>query len=287
MTILITGATGHFGRLAIDALIARGVHPAELVAGARTPSKGADLAARGITVVHLDYDDAASVAAAVKDVDRVLLVSGSELGKRTAQHRAVIDAARDASVTLLAYTSIIDANNSPLPLAPEHLETEALIAESGLDAVILRNDWYNENYLPELDRARTTGEIAGSAGDGRVASAARADYAEAAAVVLTDPAAHAGHTYELAGNHAWDFDELAEVVSRALGSEVDYRRLEPDEHVAALQAAGLDLDAAGFVAALDAGIAAGALDHPGKALAELIGRPTVSIEQTIRAAVSA
>lgn len=287
MTILITGATGHFGRLAIDALIARGVSPADIVAGARTPSNGADLAARGIGVVHLDYTDPDSVAAAFAGVDRVLLVSSSEIGQRTAQHRVVIDAARDASVSLIAYTSIVDADDNPIPLAPEHVETEALIAESGLPAVILRNDWYSENYLTDIDTARASGEVTASTRHGRVASAARADYAEAAAIVLIDSDAHAGRTYELAGETSWDYDELAATLGRLLGRDVEFRNLEADEHVAALQAVGLDLDTAGFVAAIDAGIAAGGLDHPSETLATLIGRPTTSLEQTLAAAINA
>lgn len=281
MTILVTGASGHLGRLVIERLLARGAAASDVVAGARTPDKVAGL---GVRAVELDYDRPETVAAALEGVDRVVLVSSSEVGKRSAQHRTVVDAAKAAGVELLVYTSLFHATESPLPLAAEHIETEQLIAASGIPAAILRNDWYSENYAGDAERARETGEIASSTGDGRVSSASRVDYADAAAaVVLAD--GHAGKVYELAGDTAWNFDELAAAIGEVIGREVAYRRLTTEEHIAALEAAGLDAGTAGFVAALDAGIAAGALESSDRTLSELIGRPTTPLVDALRAAL--
>lgn len=283
MTILVTGATGQLGRLVIDRLLARGAAAGDLVAGARTPAKAADLAARGVRVVPLDYEDPATVAAALTGVDRVLLISSSEVGKRATQHRVVLDAVSAAGVELLGYTSLTRADTSPSPLAPEHLETERAIAASGIPAVVLRNNWYAENYLPDLQRAGTTGEIAAGAGDGKVAVAARVDYADAAAAVLLGDG-HAGRTYELGGDAVLDYDDIAAAIGEVLGREVRYRRLTAEEQRAELAAAGLDEGLAGFVVGLDSSIAAGALDLADPTLTTLIGRPTTTLAEALRAA---
>lgn len=284
MTVLVTGASGHLGRLVVDSLLARGAAPAEIVAGARSPQKIEDLAAKGVRMVPLDYDDPATIAAALDGVDRVLLISGSDVGRRAEQHRAVVEAAAAAGVDLLAYTSLGKGADSPLPLAPDHVATEAAIAASGVPAVILRNNWYFENYLSDLERARETGEIAASVGDGRVSGASRADYAEAAAAVLLEDG-HAGKVYELAGETAYGYDELADAIGEVIGRPVAYRRLTTEEHLLGLRAAGLDEGTAGFVAALDAGIAAGGLDTPDPTLARLIGHPAATPTEALRAAL--
>ncbi len=280
MTILVTGSTGHLGHLIVERLVARGAAPADVVAGARSPERVE--APEGVRTAVVDYDRPETIAPALEGVDTVVLVSASEPGKRVPQHRAVIDAAVAAGVGRIVYTSIFGGDASPLPLAPEHVETEALLAASGIPATILRNDWYTENYAADVARARETGEIAGSAGTGRVASASRVDYADAAAVVALDDA-HAGRTYELAGDVAWTFDELAVAIGEVVGRDVTYVHLTTDEHVAALQAAGLDAGTAGFVAALDAGIAQGGLDSSDRTLSQLIGRPTTPLVEGLRA----
>lgn len=282
MTILVTGAGGQLGRLVIDRLLARGADPATLVAGARTSSKVADLAERGIRIAVLDYEDPATIAAALDGVDRVLLISGNEVGRRFIQHRAVIDAAVSAGVSLFAYTSLAKADASSLPLAAEHVATEQAIAASGLPAVILRNNWYAENYLPDLSRAAESGVLAASAGDGRVSGAARADYAEAAAVVLLGEG-HAGNVYELSGDTAWSYDDIAAAIGEVAGRPVLYHALTTEEHAGALEAAGLDEGMTGFVTALDAGIARGDLESTDTTLSRLIGRPTTPLADALRA----
>ncbi|WP_243230217.1 SDR family oxidoreductase [Microbacterium sp. CIAB417] len=282
MTILVTGATGQLGRLVIDSLLERGADPAAIVAGARDIARAADLEARGVRVVELDYDRPETVTAALDGVDRVLLISGSDVGQRVPQHRAVIDAARAAGVSQLVYTSAPKATTSDLVLAPEHKATEELIAASGVPAVILRNNWYTENYAADLARAASTGVLAASVGDGRVASAGRRDFAEAAAVVLQEDG-HIGEVYELGGDIAWTYADLAAAISEVVGRPVVYTPLSTEEHAAALEAAGLDAGTIGFVTALDAGIRDGALADTDGTLARLIGRPTTPLVDGLRA----
>jgi len=282
MTIAVTGATGHLGRLIVDDLIARGVAPAEIVAGGRRIETIADLAERGVRVVRADYDDPASLRDAFQGVESLVLVSGSAVGGRTAQHRAAIDAAKETGVRRILYTSAPKATTTPLILAAEHKATEELLAASGLTTVVLRNGWYTENYAGVLDQAEKTGEIIGSVGSGRVASASRIDYAQAAGVVLTTEG-HDGAVYELSGDVAWDYPELAAAVAEVVGRPVVYRDLSPEEHLKALLAAGLDEGAAGFAVALDQDTKAGLLAETSGDLARLIGRPTTPLLEGLRA----
>ncbi len=284
MTILVTGASGHLGALVIDRLLARGADPASLIAGARSPEKLAALADRGVRTVRVDYDDPASLDAALAGVDRVLLVSASIPGQRAAQHAAVVDAAARAGVALFVYTSVVTATTSPLAaLAADHVATEEAIARAGLPAVILRNNWYTENYVADLDRAAATGQLFASVGDGRVASASRIDFADAAAAVLLSDG-HEGAVYELSGDVAWSYDELAAAIGEVVGRDVVYVPLTTEAHTAALEAAGLDAGTIGFVTGLDAGIAAGGLSFTDGTLARLIGRPTTPLVDGLRAA---
>lgn len=286
MTILVTAASGQLGRLVVDALLARGVAPADVVATARDTAKLADLADRGVRTARLDYAEPASIAAALDGVDTVLLVSGSEFGERAAQHQNVIDAAKAAGVAKLVYTSAPQAATADFVLAPEHRATEAAIAASGIPAIIARDNWYTENYAADVSRAADSGVIAASVADGRVASATRADLAEGLAVLLIDDD-HVGRVLELAGSTSWSYDELAAAASEVLGREVRYEPLTTEQHVAALESAGLDAGTAAFVAGIDDGIRRGVLDVPNDALAGLIGRPTTSLADGLRAALAA
>lgn len=281
MTILVTGATGHLGRLVIDSLLERGAEPSSIVAGVRDLTKAADIAARGVRTAVVDYDRPETIAAALDGVDSVLLISGSEVGRRTAQHRAVIDAAQAAGITKLVYTSAPKAPTSALVLAPEHKATEELIAASGVPAVILRNNWYTENYAGDIAQARATGTLTASVGDGRVASASRKDFADAAAVVLLEDG-HLGQAYELGGDVAWNYDDLAAAIAEVTGTDVAYTPLTTEQHAAALESAGLDEGTIGFVTALDAGIRDGALADTDGSLARLIGRPTTPLVEGLR-----
>jgi NAD(P)H dehydrogenase (quinone) len=282
MTVLVTAASGQLGRLVLDSLLERGVDPATIRAGARTPAALSSYAERGVDVVALDYDDPASAEAATRGVDRVLLISGSEVGQRVAQHRTVVEAAAANGVGHLVYTSAPKATTADFALAPEHKATEEAIAAAGVPATILRNNWYHENYAQGLATARETGVIHTSAGEGRVASAARRDYAQAAAVVLTTDG-HAGQVYELAGDVAWDLETLAAASAEVLGREVRLERLTGEEHVALLVSFGLDAGAAAFVAGIDDAIRRGILGDTDGTLSRLLGRPTTPLVDGLRA----
>jgi NAD(P)H dehydrogenase (quinone) len=281
MSIVVTGATGHLGRLTVEGLLERGVDPAEIVATGRSVEKLSDLAERGVRVERLDFDDVPESVSWLGAGDVVLLVSGSEVGKRVAQHTAVVELAQRAGVGRIVYTSAPAADDTTLVLAPEHAATERVIRASGLPFTFLRNGWYDENYVAAFDQAKATGVVVGSAGDGRVASAPRADYAEAAAVVLSSDG-HDDAVYELSGDVAWTLDALAATFGEVLGREVTYQRLTPEEHRQVLIGAGLDEGTAGFVVALDQNTAEGLLAVTTGDLAKLLGRPTVPLVESVR-----
>jgi NAD(P)H dehydrogenase (quinone) len=284
MSIVVTGATGHLGRLIIEGLLREGVAPAQIVAGGRSVDKLADLADRGVRVVRIDYADAGTLDAAFAGAETLMLVSGSEVGQRVAQHGAAIDAAVRAGVSRVVYTSAPKASTSTLVLAPEHKATEELLAASGLAVTVLRNGWYTENYVGAAQQARETGVLAASVGNGLTASASRVDYADAAVAVLTG-AGHEGKVYELTGDVAWSHAELAQVLSDILEREVEYNALTPEEHFAALTSAGLDDGTAGFVVALDGNTREGLLGETSPDLRSLIGRPTTSLRHGLVAAL--
>ncbi|WP_035902082.1 SDR family oxidoreductase [Knoellia subterranea] len=283
-TILVTGATGQLGRLTIDALLERGVAPANVVALVRDRAKATDLETRGITVRVGDFEDPASLDAALAGVDRVVFISGSEVGRRATQHQNVVDAAKRASVELVAYTSIVRADSSPLGLAVEHRATEEALAAAGVPTVLLRNSWYIENYTGQLATQLEHGAVLGAAGEGRVSAATRADFAEAAAAVVTEDG-HAGRTYELGGDTAFTLGEYAAEVSAQSGTEVAYRDLSVDDYRTALVGAGLPEGYAEALASSDDGLKQGALLVETGDLSRLIGRPTTPLADAVRAAV--
>jgi NAD(P)H dehydrogenase (quinone) len=284
MSIVVTGATGHLGRLAVEALVERGVPAADVVATGRRTETLADLAERGVVVRTADYDNEASLEEALAGADRLLLVSGSEVGQRVRQHGNAIAAARAAGVGFIAYTSIAHADTSTLLLAEEHRATEQLLAEAGVPHALLRNSWYTENYTAQLPVYLEHG-IAGAAGDGAVSAATRADYAAAAAaVVATD--GHAGAVYEL-GGAPFTMAELAQVVSAATGRTVTYTDLPVEQYQRVLVAAGLPEPAAAVFADGDRGVAAGELLVEGDDLARLLGRAPTSLPEAVAAAVAA
>lgn len=281
--IAITGATGQLGRLVIDALLQR-VPASEVLALVRDPLKARDLTALGVTVRLADYSQPQTLATALVGVERLLLISSNEIGQRTVQHRAVIDAAKAAGVKLLAYTSVLRADTSALGLAAEHLATEQALRASGLDHVLLRNGWYSENYSAGLPTALEHGVLLGAAGQGRIASAARADYAEAAAVVLTSEG-QAGRVYELAGDSAYTLEQLAAQTARQSGKPLVYQNLSQEEYQAALLGIGLPEGFAVLLADSDAAAAKGALFDDGQQLSRLIGRGTTPIADSVAAAL--
>jgi len=282
MSYIVTATTGHLGRLIVDALLARGVAPDLIVATGRNPDKLNALTALGVKTAVLDYANPETVTAAVQPGDVLVLVSGSELGQRTLQHTQVITAATAAGVARIVYTSAPKATTSDLVLAPEHKATEEFLIASRVPFTILRNGWYTENYAGEIAKGRENGEIVASVGDGRVASASRADYADAAAVALMDDSL-AGQTLELSGDVAWNFDELAATIATLVNEPVAFRNLTPEAHANLLGSFGLDAATVGFVVGLDTNIRNGLLGETSGDLARLTGKPTTPVLEGLAA----
>ncbi|EFM19949.1 NADPH quinone oxidoreductase 2 [Pantoea agglomerans 299R] len=282
--IAITGATGQLGRFVIEALLKK-VPAEEIVAAVRTPAKAADLAAQGITVRQADYSQPEMLRAAFAGVDKLLLISGSEVGQREAQHKAVIEAAQAAGVGFIAYTSLLHADTSPLGLGVEHRATEALLKASGIPFALLRNGWYTENYAASIPPALAHHAFIGAAGEGRIASAARQDYAEAAAEVMSRED-QAGKVYELAGDDSYTLAQFAAEIAAQSGEKVDYVNLSQADFAAALKGAGLPEGLAEMLADSDAGAEKGGLYNDSRQLSKLIGRPTTPWQTVVRAALA-
>jgi len=286
MTIVITGATGQLGRLVVEALLDHGIPARDIVAAGRNLAKLADLAERGVQVRPIDYNDPASLRQAFAGAEKVLLISGSEAGQRIEQHQNAIDAAKEAGVELIAYTSIANADDTGMQLAAEHQATEKALHESGLPFTLLRNSWYLENYTEQLGTYLQHGAVLGSAGKGRVSAATRADYARAAAAVLLKEN-QAGQIYELGGDEPFTLAELAEELSAATGRAVQYQDLPVEQYTAVLTQVGLPEPVAAILADSDLGIARGELLVTSGDLSALIGRPATPMREAVRAAAAA
>ncbi|TGS14404.1 SDR family oxidoreductase [Mesorhizobium sp. M2E.F.Ca.ET.209.01.1.1] len=271
---LVTGATGQLGELVIDALLGR-LSADRIVAATRSPLsiEAQRLRSKGVDVRVVDYREPELVAAAFEGMERLLLISGTDAHARVQQHRNAITAAEQAGIELIVYTSVLRAPESALAVAQDHRQTEADLVASRVPHAILRNGWYTENYLASLRSALDRGVLFGCARDGRICSAARADYAEAAAIVLsTDD--HVGRVYELAGDEAFTLDELASQAASISGQPIVYRDLSPSEYRDKLRAAGLRDELADLLVDSDACAAKGALEDCSRQLSVLIGRPT-------------
>jgi NAD(P)H dehydrogenase (quinone) len=277
--IAITGATGQLGQHVIENLL-KTVPASQIVAIVRNPAKGATLSLQGITVRQADYTDEAAFTTALQGIDKLLLISSSEVGQRTPQHRNVINAAKSARVKFIAYTSLLHADTSPLGLADEHVATEKMLAESGLDFALLRNGWYSENYLASAPAALEHGVFIGAAGDGKIAAATRADYAAAAARVISEEG-HAGKIYELAGDEGWTLSQLAAELAQQSGKKVVYQNLSEVDFAAALKGFGLPAGLAEMLADSDIGASKGGLFDDSHTLSTLIKRPTTSLAESV------
>ncbi|MEQ8658793.1 MAG: SDR family oxidoreductase [Hyphomicrobiales bacterium] len=282
-TILITGATGQLGTLAIGALMET-VDPSKIAALVRPNSDGSDtrvahLQSFGIVTREGDYDDPASLREAFAGIDRLLFISSNSFEPRGAQHRNVVDAAKHAGVGFIAYTSILNAQDTPLQLAIDHRETEAMLAASGINHVLLRNGWYMENHFLALSNALRDGVIIGAAENGRFSAAMRSDYAAAGAAVIHPDAETSTRILELAGDTAYKLHELAEEMSRQSGKAVRYENMAPHVFRSALTSHGLPTHLASLLANTDAGAAEGALFNDSGTLAKVIGRPTKNLAE--------
>ncbi|QKE84426.1 SDR family oxidoreductase [Arthrobacter sp. NEB 688] len=286
MTIVVTGATGQLGHLVVESLLRRGASPADVLATGRDADRLASLAGLGVRTAVVDYADTESLRSAFEGADRVLFVSGSEVGQRITQHGHVVEALRAADVGLVAYTSIAGADTSTMQLAAEHQATEQMLRDSGVPFVLLRNSWYLENYTPQIPTYLEHGAVVGAAGDGRVSAATRADYADAAAAVLLDADVTPETVFEL-GGPTFSLPELAAAVADASGREVVYRDVPEEDLVGILAGAGLPEPYARVLADSDRGIARGDLEVTSGDLERLIGHAPTSMRQAVDDAVAA
>lgn len=283
--IAVTGATGNLGGLVVETLLDDGVSPSDIVAAVRSPDKAEDLAGRGVAVRKADYTLPDTLESAFHGVERLLLISSSEVGQRAEQHSNVVDAAETAGIGFFAYTSMVRTDTSPLKLAAEHKATEERIQDSGIPFTLLRNGWYIENYTENLGPVLERGVLVSCAGDGRVSAATRADYAAAAVTVLTEDG-HEGEVYELGGDEAFTMEELAKELTRQSDTEVVYQKVSEDEYVDILKDAGLPEGYAEVLADADRGIADGHLYVEEDDLHRLIGRPTTPLSKAVADALS-
>jgi NAD(P)H dehydrogenase (quinone) len=278
--IAVTAATGHLGALVVDELLQR-VPTEQVVAVARDADKAKPLADKGVDVRVASYDDRASLEAALQGVDRVLLISGTEVGKRVPQHTNVVEAAKAAGVSFIGYTSAPKAADTDLIIAPEHKATEEVVQASGIPYSIMRNNWYVENYVGTIEGAKHTGAISSATNGGRIGGLPRADLAAGHAAVLSGDG-HENTVYEFAADEPWTFDEFAAALSELLGRPIEHKKVSVDEQASILTAAGVPAETAGFLAGLDVNIANGALDVNGGDLSRIIGRPTTPLREALK-----
>ena len=278
MKIGVTGATGQLGQLVVEQLKQK-TAAENIVALVRTPEKAAKL---GVEARAFDYEKPEELPGSLKDIDRLLLISSSEIGKREQQHKNVINAAKKAGVSWIVYTSLLHTDTSSLSLAGEHLATEAALKKSGIEYTILRNGWYTENYTGSIAGALGAGAFVGSAGDGKISSATRADFAEAAAIVLTDES-HKGKKFELAGDESYTLTELAAEISKQTGKDIPYNNLPEGEYAKILKSVGLPEMVADAIASWDTGASKGDLFDDSKQLSKLIGRSTTPLADAVKA----
>jgi NAD(P)H dehydrogenase (quinone) len=284
VSIVVTGASGHLGRLVVSELLGRGVAAEQIVATTRRVEALDDLAARGVQVRHADFDVPETLAAAFAGAEKVLIVSGTDFGRRVAQHTAAAEAARLAGARLVAYTSAPYADTTTMQLAAEHAGTEAAIRAAGVPFTFLRNSWYLENYTAQLPQYLEHGAVFGAAGEGRISGAARADYAAAAAAVLAGEG-HEGAVYELGGDSSFSLAELAATVADVSGKPVEYRDLPAEEFRGVLEGAGFPPPVAGVFADVDVSIAKGLLFVDSGDLSRLSGRPTTPLRSAVESAL--
>ena len=279
MKIGITGATGQLGRLVVDKLKGR-VSLGSIVALVRTPQKAAEL---GVEAREFDYTK--PMADALKGIDKLLLISSNEIGQRALQHANVIDAAKEAGVKWIVYTSLLHADTSTLSLAGEHLETEKVLKASGIPYTILRNGWYTENYTGSIAGALAGGAFIGSAGNGKISSAPRADFAEAAATVISGDGFQ-GKTLELAGDEVYTLTDLAVEISKQTGKAIPYKNMPEAEYATILKGFGIPEEFAHAIASWDVSVSKGDLHDNTQQLSKLIGRPTASLAQVVKDALA-
>jgi NAD(P)H dehydrogenase (quinone) len=281
--ITVTAATGRYGRLVVGELLKRGVPAAGIVAAVRDPQKAGGMAKQGVQVREADYDRPETLVPALTGASKLLLIPSAVFGQRYPQMQHAVNAAAAAGVGRIAYVSFVNTGTSTLRLGEEHKQAEAAIRASGLPFVLLRNGAYTEMYTETLGPALEHGAILGSAGDGKVSGATRADLAEAAAAVLAG-VGHQGRVYELGGT-AFTMADLAAEVSRQTGKHIVYQDMPVDDYAKALTATGMPESFAGLLADTSLAIAHGDWYTDSTDLQQLIGRPSTPLAEVVAAAL--
>ncbi|MDB5103613.1 MAG: hypothetical protein JWP91_1302 [Fibrobacteres bacterium] len=284
MKILVTGATGHFGSKVMERLLEH-VPAKHLIASVTDPKRAGNLKKRGVDVRHGDFDFTHTLDHAFKGADRMLLISTmGDNETRIRQHLAAVEAARQAKVKFIAYTSIAKADNTSLWLGEVHRATETAIRATGIPFCLLRNNWYLENEAPVFKAALDGAPVTTSAGEGKVGWALRSDYALAAANVLTGTG-HGNKVYELSGPPL-TYPGLAAVMSTVIKRQVPYHNLDDSTFAKFLSQSGWPQELVFLTVEIHRAIREGALDVNRLDLETLMGRPVTplanGIEEVLR-----
>jgi NAD(P)H dehydrogenase (quinone) len=284
--ILVTGATGGLGKAVVENLL-QTVSPGDIAVLVRDPAKAADLQAQGVAVKQGDYNDYASLVAAFQGVDKLFLVSSNDVPNRVPQHTNAVQAAKEAGVQHVVYTSFQrkteDGSSAAWPIAEAHLATEKLLKESGLTYTILKNALYLDVLPLFLGPVLDTNTIYLPAGEGKVPYASRADMGAAGATVLTG-SGHENQSYEISSDKSYSFHDIAKILSDLSGKTIQYVSPDAEAFGSALAAAGVPAEAIQMTAGFCVAIAQGEFDFPGTDLEKLLGRKPETAEQFLKAA---
>jgi NAD(P)H dehydrogenase (quinone) len=281
MSVIVTGAAGHLGRLVADQLLER-LAPERVVLVTRRPEALRELRARGADVRYGDFDDPASLPDAFAGGRRMLLISTDAVGRRVRQHRAAIDAAATAGVGHVVFTSIVNpvAANPNGANAWEQGTTEAMLHRSGLAWTVLRFGNFAELQLPHAGTAVQNGRLITNSGDGRVVPISRRDCAEAAAITLTTDG-HTGKTYQITGPQALSPSDLAELYADLSGQPVKVVQLSDTMLTWVLVGIGTPVPTAWGIAAYGRAVRHGYFDVLDPAFERLTGHPPVALRDVL------
>jgi NAD(P)H dehydrogenase (quinone) len=283
--ILITGATGNFGKATIDFLLKKNIPAGNIAALVRDTSKAEDLKNRGINIRVGDYDNYAGLVDAFNGIDKLLMISSNDLVKRGKQHENVVKAAKEAGVIHIIFTSF-ERNNetetSPIfMLATTYIETEKLIKSSGITYTIMRNSLYAE-VLPMFmgEKVLETG-IFLPAGDGKTAFTTRLNMAEAAANILTSDG-HNNKEYVIANESNYSFNDVTSLLSEISGKQINYISPEKEVFKDSLSKAGVPMELVTMVAAFCEAIKQGEFSNTGNDLGKLLGRKPTTLKEYLQ-----
>lgn len=279
MKLLVTGATGKFGSKVVETLL-KTIPADQLAVSVRQPEKAKALKEQGVDVRQGNFDEPESLDVAFEGIDRLLIIStDGDNDTRTHQHGNAVAAAKRAGIKFIAYTSIVNAQESTNLFAPTHKATELAIKETGIPYSFLRNNWYFENEIPTIESILFGAPWVTSAGDGKVGWALQEDYAEVAAKVLADEG-HEYTTYELAGK-ALSQGEVVSVLAELLDKEIAVERVDDETYSQIMKKAGIPDVVLPLLVDIQRSIREGSLDIESDDMEKLIGRPATPINEAL------